>query len=192
MARDDMTCARPPAALDEPGVSLVGKVDAAMVEKLRDGLAAAEPEGDLAIELTTSGGDAELGRRMALDVERAARRRRGRLLFLGKTEIYSAGVTVMAAFPREHRFLTDDAVMLIHCRKLEQVVTLSGPIRTSLPLLDGLRQQIELGLALERQIFERLVASSDISLEELSGRALCDWYLTADEALRRGLVARVV
>ena len=38
--------------------------------------------------------------------------------FLGKTLVASAGVTVMAAFPKDKRWLTRDAALLIHGRRI--------------------------------------------------------------------------
>ena len=94
-------------------------------------------DGDLAIEMTTLGGGADFARRIALEVKQARGRHPGRLLFLGKTVVYSAGTTVMAAFPREDRYLTADAVLMIHCRQMEEKIALSGPIRSSLPQLEA-------------------------------------------------------
>lgn len=192
MPRDEPRQALP-ACLNHPQISLVGRTDEQMIERFHEQLGRAHKEsGDIALEMTTLGGDADLARRLALDVATAREQLSGRLLFLGKTAVYSAGVTVMATFPREHRYLTQDAVLLIHCRQLEQKVTLSGPIRSSLPQLNGLKAQIELGIKLEEASFRQLIEGSDIELDELFEKALCDWYLTADEALRRGLIADVV
>ena len=194
MARDESPPREAaPACLDRPQISLVGSVDQPMVEKLVGALREAERgEEDLAIELTTLGGGADLARRMALEVEQARARRSGRLLFLGKTTVYSAGMTVMAAFPREDRYLASDAVLMIHCRQLEEKVELSGPIRSSMPKLEALKAQIELGLELEEAGFRQLIEGSDIGLDELWDKALHDWYLPAEEALRRRLVAAIV
>jgi len=143
MARDEASPQKAaPDCLRDPAISLIGSVDDAMVEKLVCGLREAA-EGDLAIEMTPLGGGAELARRIALEIEQARRRRSGRLLFLGKTAVYSAGTTVMAAFPRQDRYLTADAVLMIHCRQLEEKIELSGPIRSSLPKLEAAKRQIE-------------------------------------------------
>jgi len=194
MARDEPSVSQaPPVSLRSPAVSLIGGVDAAMAEKLRAALAAAEDDGsDFVVELTTQGGDAELGRRMARDVAEAAARRRGRLLALGKTEVYSAGVTALAGFPRENRYLTRDTVLFIHCRQMAKTLVLDGPLRGSLPKLEQARNEIETGLKLERQGFHQLIAGSDVSFDEIDERALAGWYLDADEALRRGLVSGVL
>jgi len=44
-------------------------------------------------------------------------------------------------------------------------------------------------LALERQGFEALIQGSDISYDEINERAAANWYIPADEALKRRLVA---
>jgi hypothetical protein len=190
MARDDSTAS---ATLREPQVSLVGRVDEAMLKSLREQLADT-PEGDdpITVELTTLGGDAELGRRAMLDIEQARERLRPRRLqFLGKTVVYSAGVTLMSGFAREDRFLTRDAVLLIHCRQLEEDVKLAGPLRTSVPLLKAKVHELETGIRLEIEAFEKLIAGSSIGMDELLEKALHNWYVPAEEALARGLIAAI-
>lgn len=193
MARDETAPSRPlPPALARPQVSLLGRVDEAMADSFLTQLRDAEKQpGDIAVEITTQGGDPELARRMILEVD-AARARGRRLLLLGKTEVYSAGVTFMAAFPREDRYLTDDATLLIHCRQLDKTVELSGPIRSSIPEVKALLQQLEQGVTLEVANFNRLIEGSDIALAELTDKALFNWYVPSGEALTRGLVAGVV
>ena len=182
-----------PQCIAWPQISLVGQINETMVDKFLCQLRKAEESGeDVALEISTQGGDAELGRRMVLEVEDARKRMKQRFVFLGKTEVYSAGTTLMSAFPREDRYLTRDAVVMIHCRQLEKTLEISGPLRSSLPKLEALKQQIETGLDLEEQNFRRLIEGSDITLEEVWERALYNWYLPAEEALKRGLVAGIV
>lgn len=191
MARDVAT--HLPSALMKPAISLFGPVDQAMVGKFLDRLGGAEAAGgDVALELTTLGGDAELARRIVLEIERARRRLSGRLLFLGKTAVYSAGATIMSAFPRADRFLTSDAVLMIHCRQLEKTVEISGPLRASLPQIEALRRQVETGIAIEQENFRRLIEGSDVTMDELLERALHNWYLPAGDALARGMIAGIV
>jgi ATP-dependent protease ClpP protease subunit len=197
MSRDDLI-QRPlrnealPNSLAHPQVSLVGDLDAgraaAMIDQLRK---AEQGEGDIVVEVTTLGGDAELARRIVLEIETIRKRTGRRILFFGKTAVYSAGVTIMSAFPPSDRFLAADAILLIHCRQLDKTVEISGPIRTSLPQLEALCAQVRNGMAIEEQNFTRLLAGSDIAIEELWEKAVCNWYLSAEEALRRGLVAGV-
>jgi ATP-dependent protease ClpP protease subunit len=150
-------------------------------------------EATVAIEISTLGGDAEIARRMVLEMDLARERLPNvRFVFLGKTAVYSAGVTFMAAFAREDRFLTSDAVLLIHCRQLEKTVELQGPLRGSLPLVEALCHQLKTGIALETENFERLISGSDVDIEELRAKALYNWYVPATEALERGLIAGIV
>jgi ATP-dependent protease ClpP protease subunit len=48
--------------------------------------------------------------------------------FLGKTLVASAGVTVMAAFPKAKRWLTRDSALLIHGRRMVKDLHLEGPL----------------------------------------------------------------
>lgn len=193
MARDETQTRPYPQILDRPQISLVGEIDQHSVEKFLDLLGEAESAGgDVALEVTTLGGDAEMARRIMLEIDRARARLSGRFLFLGKTAVYSAGTTIMSAFPRADRWLTGDAMLMIHCRKLEKTVEISGPIRASLPQVDALKAQIETGIAIEKDNFRRLIAGSNVSLEELFERALHNWYLNAGEAKSRGLVGEVL
>ena len=197
MARDERKPkaeAAPPESLANPQISLVGRIDEGAVNAFLDQVAKAEPgDGDLAMELTTLGGDADLARRIVLEIDLARQRLEGRrFLFLGKTVVYSAGATIMSAFPREDRWLTRDAMLLIHCRQLEKTVAISGPIRASLPEVHALCAQMECGLKLEEEGFRRLVEGSDVGMDELQEKALYNWYLTAEQALERGLVAGLV
>jgi ATP-dependent Clp protease, protease subunit len=179
----------PPALLD-PQVRLIGVVDYDLVRSLVGQLAELSEEHDeVAIELTTPGGDADLARRMVHEIETWQARRKSRLLFLGVSQVHSAGVTFMAAFPPEHRFLTRDTILLIHGRRLERRIELSGPLRGTLAHLRSLTSQVELGIALEEEGFEQLIRGSDIGFDEIVHHSRFNWYIRAEEALERGLVA---
>ena len=182
-----------PPALYQPHVRLVGVVDYPMVRDFlsrMDGLPADVPE--IAIEVTTPGGDADLARRLAQAVHEARERLGARLLFLGVSQVHSAGVSFMAAFPREDRFLTRDTILLIHGRRLERTIELSGPVRGTLAHLRSLTSQVELGIELEEEGFEQLIRGSDIEFDEIVHHSRFNWYLRAEEALERGLVAGLV
>ena len=58
--------------------------------------------------------------------------------------------------------------------------------------VEALLAEIDEGLRIEREGFERLVEGSDVSLEELERQTVGDWYLTAEEAVERGLVAGLI
>lgn len=165
-----------------------------MAQTFRDKLA--EPvEGDepIAIEMTTLGGDPEMARRMIFDLDAARERLKPRrIVFHGKSVVYSAGATFMAGFPREDRFLASDAMLLIHCRQLDKTIELQGPIRSNKPLIEALLHEFECGIELEVENFERLIEGSDVAMDELLEKALYNWYIPAREALDRGLVAGIV
>lgn len=174
-------------------ISLRGDVDKSMLDSfLADLEKAREKHGDVVLEITTSGGDAELARRIVLEIERARDSLEGNFFFLGKAVIYSAGVSIMSAFPRDQRYLTREAMLLIHGRQLEKTVELTGPIRTSIPYVEALLAQLNIGVGLEEKGFRRLIEGSRLSLEEVIGKATNNWYLTAEEAHDLGLVAALV
>ncbi len=134
-----------PSALLDPQVRLIGDVDyelaRSLVRQLGD---VSEDLEDVAVELTTPGGDADLARRMVHEIDSWRASRRSRLLFLGLSQVHSAGVTFMSAFPPENRFLTRDAILLIHGR---------------------------------------------IGFDEIVHHSRFNWYLRAQQAFERGLVA---
>ena len=196
MARDDRDVTSPQVELLRPQVALLGEVNEAMLTKLAEGLKDAEKDpanGPVTVEISTLGGDAEIARRMMLEIDlfREALAPRP-LLFLGKTIVYSAGTTLMAAFPRENRYLTRDAMLLIHCRQLEKTINISGPIRGSRPLVESLMHQLDTGVRMEEENFRRLIEGSDVSMDELLKKALYNWYVPAQEALQRGLIGGIV
>jgi ATP-dependent protease ClpP protease subunit len=193
LARDDRGEAAPKTILN-PQISLLGEVTEAMAQTLRDELRdVGDGRDPIAIEVTTLGGDAEMARRMVLDVEAARERLKPRrLVFVGKTVVYSAGVTLMSAFPCENRYLTADATLLIHVRQLDKKIEISGPMRASLPQVRAVCHQIETGIRNEEENFKRLLAGSRLSLDELVEKALYNWYVPAKEALELGLIAGIL
>jgi hypothetical protein len=88
-------------------------------------------EGPIGLELTTTGGDADLARRICMDINLFGERLGREFWFTGKTTVYSAGVTILAGFPRERRFITKDCVLLIHERHMDMSLQLSGPLATA-------------------------------------------------------------
>lgn len=187
---------QPPKALPElaaPQVRLNGDVNDQMLRVFLDALAAAEGgEGPLVVELSTNGGDADVGRRIAIDV-RLFRERTGRpTVFLGKAVVYSAGVTVMAAFPRQDRWLARGTTLLIHCRALSRTLELSGSLLSERSKVEALMAEIDVGLEAEEASFGELIAGSEVGLPELLERAQSGWYVGAEEALRRGFVGGLI
>lgn len=182
-----------PAELAAPQVRLNGPVDEAMLRTFLDALAAAEGgDGPLVLELTTNGGDADVGRRIATDVRLFRERTGRRTLFLGKAIVYSAGVTILSAFPQPDRWLAQGTMLLIHCRQLNRSLEFEGPLKAARLRVEALLDEIDAGLQVEEEDFDDLVAGSRVSIAELLERAQSGWYVRADEALRRGLVAGLV
>jgi ATP-dependent Clp protease, protease subunit len=193
MARSDENARlAPPEVLAAPQISLLGDIDKLLVERFLDQLHDAEQAGgDIALEITTLGGDPDLARRIVLEIDSARTRLPGRFLFLGKTVVYSAGATIMSAFPCRDRWLASDTMLMIHGRKLDETIELSGPIRVSIPIVKALLSQLEVGIQHEEENFLRLIDGCEVDIEELRQKALHNWYLTADEALARGFIAGI-
>jgi ATP-dependent protease ClpP protease subunit len=183
----------PPESLTCPQVRLHGRVDDAMLAAFVEAFAAAEAHPDpIVVELTTFGGDADVGIRIATDI-RLFRERTGRNpLFLGKAQVFSTGVAIMSGFPAQDRWLTQGTRLLIHDRSLARTVDFNGPLRMARKQVEGLLHEIDMGLTVEREVFETLLAGSDLGLDELLQRSATNWYLSAEEALARRLIAGVL
>ena len=181
------------AALAAPQVRLFGDINEQLFETFRHQVEARTAADPQVIELTTCGGQAETGRRLALEVRLLRERNPGRrIVFLGKTAVYSAGVTMMSGFPREDRFLTHDAVLLVHGRRMDMNVHFSGPLKAQAQVAREVLAQIEVGLQLERAGFADLIKGSSMDMDEVCDLATNNWYVPAEEALARGLVAGLI
>jgi ATP-dependent protease ClpP protease subunit len=181
------------ARLARPTVRLSGAIDEAAASSfLHQVLPVLDVPGAIVVELFSSGGDADVGRRLAQEV-RLLRQAHGRdLWFLGKTLVASAAVTVMAAFPRDRRWLTRDATLLIHGRRMTRDVRLEGPLGSCRRVLEEIVADIDNGLRVEDEGFAELIEGSRVTLEEIRRRAYGGWYLPAAEALDLGLVGGLV
>lgn len=184
----------PDALLQRPQIRLAGPVNDAMLEKfLAQFHAALDTPGPIVLELTTPGGEADIGRRIAQDIRIQTERAGADLLFFGKTSVFSAGVTIMSGFPRERRYLSSDTHLLIHERHLKKDVQLDGALRSVEGVIRDLLAQVVDGQALERDGFEALVRGTDVHIDTLYQHVLRqNWYLTASEALGMGLIAGVI
>lgn len=175
----------------KPDIRLFGSVDEPMLQGFFDQAGKLQGDRPVVLELSTSGGEAESARRLAQEVRMLAQGRE--VFFLGKTYVYSAGITVMAAVPPSRRYLTRDTVLLIHERRMERTVQLSGALRSAIAVTEDLLAELQMGQTLERRGFEELVAGSALAPDALLERVMKkDWYMTADEALDLKLVAGLV
>jgi len=178
----------------EPAIRLYGAVDDAFLgrflEQLKPLRGRTEP---LVFELYTSGGDADVARRIGEEI-RLCRDVGGMdLYFVGKAMVYSAGVMIMASFPVPRRYLSRDAVMLIHEWQIEKEIRFSGPLRVCAATAHDFLAELEVAHKLERQTFSELVQGTRLSYEQLSAQVVkADWYLLAHEAAELELVAGLV
>lgn len=172
-----------PARLLQPDIRLIGEISNDLYQRFRDQFDAAKDQTELVLELTTLGGDAEIGRRIASDIKVARSICNQDFWFVGRTAVYSAGVTIMAAFPISRRVLGPDAALLIHERKLDETLRLEGALSACLSKLEQTKAEIEIGMMLQREGFAELAAGSSISVDEIAQRARNNWYLRAHEAL---------
>lgn len=184
----------PEALLQRPQIRLSGPVNDAMLQKFLEQLdRSLDVKGPIVLELTTSGGEADVGRRIAEDIRIQLERSGTDMLFLGKTAVFSAGVTIMSAFPRERRFLSKDGYLLIHERRLQKELHLNGAMRSVEGVIRDLLAEIQSGQRLERDGFENLVRGSKLDIDALYQHVLKEnWYLSAGEALKLQLVAGVL
>lgn len=181
------------AKLLNPDIRLFGQVNTDMLASFFEQYAEVTPDsGALVIELTTQGGDADIGRRLAQQIRLIRKRGRRDCVFVGATTVYSAGVTIMAAVPRSHRYLTSDAALLIHERQATDFKPSNGPLSAALQIAKSKVAELETGVKLEWQGFSELIEGSKVTEDELRRRAATNWYLTAEEALERGLIAAVI
>jgi hypothetical protein len=195
MAKEDVAPLNPPmdrTALAVPNVCLHGEVNEAMLARwIELTLPLRGEKGPLVLELTTVGGDAEVGRRIADDV-RLLRDAGSSVRFVGKTAVYSAGATIMGGFLRGERWLARDAVVMVHGRKLSKSLTFENALRAERPGVEALLAEIDQGICIERIEFGKFIEGSDITLEEIEGQTIANWYLSAEEALKRRLIAGIL
>ena len=188
---DDSNAARYPL-LARPHVALSGPVDQAMYTRFREQLAAAPRDGSLVVSLSTLGGDPEIARLIGDEI-RLLRDYSGReTLFLGKVAVYSAGATVMAAFPADKRFLSRGTRIMIHERQIHSTVELSGPLKMQVASLKAKLHEIEESVRIEEEGFRNIIAGSRVPFEDVQARAPANWYIEAEEARSLGLVLDII
>lgn len=179
--------------LFRPNISLNGPITDATLSFFLDRLVQVRNnDAHLVLELNTIGGDPDVARRIAMEI-RLFGRHSGKVAYVvGKTNVYSAGVTILAAFLRQNRFLTGDAVLLVHERRLDETVKLCGPIKANIQIVREQLNMLEIAHELEMEGFRELVQGSRLSVEELYERATSNCYLHAEEAHELGLVAEIL
>jgi ATP-dependent Clp protease, protease subunit len=178
----------------DPDIRLFGDIHEDMVrDYYKQARRIRNKSGPVILELGTRGGDPEAARRIGMDVEHLRKNHKKEIYFLGKTVVYSAGANLMGCFPQRYRFVTKDTMLLIHERRMEKEVDLvDRPLSACAQIVQQLRAQIENSQNLEKAVFERLAKGVAITAKEVTERAKDNWYLSAGEALRLGLIAGIV
>ena len=193
MSRSAPTGVLTAEAFDTPRILLAGAIDYAMYDRFRDQLAAAPKTGLTVIELSTLGGDPEVARMMGEDVRfQSDINPSRRLVFLGKAAIYSAGATFMSFFAVENRYLTRGARVMIHERKMDKQLHVTGPLTTCIASVRAMLNELEHSIAIQNEGFENLVRGSSVTMEDVLKRAPANWYIEAQEAKALGLIAEVI
>jgi ATP-dependent protease ClpP protease subunit len=182
-----------PKDFEYPAITLSGVVDHNMYLYFKQCLSTAPQQGLVVVEISTLGGDPEIARMMGEDIRfHSDLYPDRRLVFLGKTAVYSAGATFMGFFATENRYLTRGTRLMIHERLITKTIQLSGPLSTCIATLKASLHEIEASIAIQNEGFSNLILGSSISLEEVLRRAPENWYLEAAEAAELGLVAAVL
>jgi ATP-dependent protease ClpP protease subunit len=180
--------------LFEPNVRIFGAIQNGTFWDFMDQVAKVRETADDAVvlELNTQGGDADVARRIALELRLCREWHNRKTFIIGKSFVYSAGITIFGAVPRENRYLTEDTYLLIHERRLDSTLELKGPVRSNIQILREQLATMETAEAIEREGFADFCEGSNMSLDELYKRATNNFYLTAQEALEHRLVAGIV
>jgi ATP-dependent protease ClpP protease subunit len=178
---------------NSPAILLGGPVDYDMYKNFRSQLNDSKKEGLVVTELSTLGGDPEVARMMGEDIRfHSENSANCRFVFLGKAAIYSAGTTFMSFFSVENRYLTRGTRLMIHERKLDKQLHISGPLTTCVATVTATLHEIEASIEIQNEGFENLVRGSKVTIDEVLRRAPGNWYIEANEAKALGLVAEVL
>jgi ATP-dependent protease ClpP protease subunit len=176
-----------------PDIRLFGHVSEQMLSEFFRQQSEVPQGKPVVFELSTSGGDADVGRRIAQELRWWQLKEGREVFFLGKTYVFSAGVTIMSSIPCTHRYLTEDCELLIHERKMKKQIHLEGALRGCRSAIHDVLAEIDSGQRLERDGFRQLVQGTRLTLADVEQRVLeRDWYLTAQQAKEVGLVADVL
>jgi len=176
-----------------PAILLSGTVDYQMYGDFRSQLANAPETGLIAIVLSTLGGDPEVARIMGEDVRfHSELEPERRFVFLGKAAVYSAGTTFMSFFAQENRYLTRGTRLMIHERKMSKQLQIEGPLTTCIANLQATLNEIRESIAIQNEGFANLILGSSVTMDEVLEKAPSNWYVEAQDALAKGLIAGIV
>lgn len=182
-----------PKDFEFPAIMLSGVVDHGMYLHFKNCLSTAPQQGLVVVEISTLGGDPEIARLMGEDIRfHSELYPERRLVFMGRTAVYSAGATFMSFFAAENRYLTRGTRLMIHERIITKNIHLAGPLSTCIATLKATLNEIESSIAIQNEGFQNLILGSQVTMEQLLERAPENWYLEANEAQALGLIAGVL
>jgi hypothetical protein len=98
----------------------------------------------------------------------------------------------MSFFAIENRYLTRGTRLMIHERKLDKQLHISGPLTTCIATVTATLHEIEASIVIQNEGFENLVRGSKVTIDEVLRRAPGNWYIEANEAKALGLVAEIL
>jgi ATP-dependent protease ClpP protease subunit len=176
-----------------PAIMLSGNVDHGMYLHFKSLLSTAPQQGLVVVEISTLGGDPEIARMMGEDIRfHSDLYPDRRLVFLGKTAVYSAGATFMGFFATENRYLARGTRLMIHERLITKTIQLAGPLSTCIASLKAALNEIEASIAIQNEGFANIVMGSQVTMDDVLRRAPENWYLEANEAVALGLASAVL
>ncbi|MEO7469836.1 MAG: peptidase S14, partial [Sphingobium limneticum] len=115
-----------PKDFEFPSIMLSGVVDHGMYLHFKNCLSTAPQTGLVVVEISTLGGDPEIARLMGEDIRfHSDLYPDRRLVFMGRTAVYSAGATFMSFFATENRYLTRGTRLMIHERIITKNIQLA-------------------------------------------------------------------
>jgi ATP-dependent protease ClpP protease subunit len=180
-------------ALLNPGILLVGDVDYQLYAQFREQLDKAPVDGLVVLAVTTSGGDPEVARAIGEDMRfHSDKTPSRRMVFLGKSQVYSAGVTLMSFFARENRYLTRGTRLMIHERQMHKQLAIEGPLTGAIQIVKASLHELEESVIIQNEGFANLIAGSQVTLDDVIEKARSNWYVEAEDAKALGLIEDVI
>lgn len=111
---------------------------------------------------------------------------------MSKAAIYSAGTTFMSFFARDNRHLTRGTQPMVHERQNHCTIRLEGPLTSTVAVLKAKLHEMETSIAIQNEGFAYLVRDTAVTYGEVVKRALANWYIEAEDAVKLGIVRATI
>jgi hypothetical protein len=98
----------------------------------------------------------------------------------------------MIFFAVDKRYLTRGTPLMIHERKLDKSLHISGPLTTCVASVTAMPHEIASSISIQNEGFENLIRGSKVTMDDVLRRAPGNWYIEANEAKFLGLVSDVL